>query len=101
MTRTQLVEQLAEKMGRPKTEADTLLEAVLGTIGDALVAGEPVELRGFGRFQVNQRKERQGRNLHTGETITIPAKKAVAFKPGKELTGKVNASAPAGQTTSA
>lgn len=101
MTRTQLVERIAERTGRPKAEADTLVEAVLSTISDALASGDTVELRGFGRFQVNQRKERQGRSLHTGETITIPAKRAVAFKPGKELAAQVNGPAPVGQTTSA
>ena len=43
-------------------------------------------LRGFGSFVVKERKERQGRNPRTGETITIAAKRDASFKPGKELT---------------
>ena len=46
-------------------------------------------MRGFGSFTVKDRKERQGRNPRTGETITIPAKRDAAFKPGKELTEKI------------
>ena len=43
----------------------------------------------FGSFVVKDRKERQGRNPCTGETITIAAKRDAGFKPSKELTEKL------------
>jgi DNA-binding protein HU-beta len=42
-------------------------------------------LTGFGTFQVEDRKERKGRNPQTGDEITIPAAKVVKFRPGKLL----------------
>jgi nucleoid DNA-binding protein len=48
-----------------------------------------VDLRGFGSFAVKDRKERQGRNPRTGETITIAAKRDASFRPGKELMEKL------------
>jgi hypothetical protein len=48
-----------------------------------------VDLRGFGSFSVKEKKERQGRNPRTGETITIAAKRDASFTPGKELTEKL------------
>jgi nucleoid DNA-binding protein len=68
-----------------------VLNALIAAVGEALDRGEKVDLRGFGSFQVSRKKERQGRNPRTGETITILAKKVVAFKPSKELADRVNA----------
>ena len=56
-----------------------------------MVAGEKVQLVGFGTFEVNERPERQGVNPATGEKITIAAKKVVKFKAGADLTDAVNA----------
>ena len=52
--------------------------------------GEPVRLPGFGGFEVQERGERQGRNLQTGEAITIAASKAVKFSAGARLKDAVN-----------
>jgi hypothetical protein len=48
----------------------------------------PLTIR-FGSFLVKEKKERQGRNPRTGETITIPAKRDASFKPGEELSEKL------------
>jgi nucleoid DNA-binding protein len=63
---------------------------VLAGVSDALLRGEKVDLRGFGNLQVSEKKERQGRNPKTGETITIAARKAAVFKASKELTDRLN-----------
>jgi nucleoid DNA-binding protein len=56
---------------------------------EKLQANERVDLRGFGSFVVKDRKERQGRNPRTGETITIAAKRDASFRAGKELMEKL------------
>ena len=63
---------------------------VLASITEALAKGEKVDLRGFGSFQVSGKKERQGRNPRTGETMTIAARNVAVFKPSKELSGRLN-----------
>ena len=90
MTKTNLIDQIAESAGRSKPEAEQIVEAVLSRIAAALANGEKVDLRGFGSFQVSAKKERQGRNPKTGEALTIAAKKVAVFKPGKELAERVN-----------
>ncbi|MCO6434325.1 HU family DNA-binding protein, partial [Nitrosomonas nitrosa] len=50
-----------------------------------VASGNDVQLVGFGTFSVSERAGREGRNPATGETMTIPAKKVVKFKPGKAL----------------
>ena len=56
---------------------------------DAVQAGESVELRGFGRFQLRHRPPRAGRNPRTGEPIPIPAKAVPTFTAGKAFHERV------------
>ena len=67
-----------------------MIEAFITEVSGALAKGEKVDLRGFGNFVSREKKARQGRNPKTGETIEIAARRAVAFKPSKELATKVN-----------
>jgi DNA-binding protein HU-beta len=92
MNRSDLIDRLAASTQRSKTEAEDAVNAVIAAIGEALGNGEKVDLRGFGSFQVSRKKERQGRNPRTGDTMLIPARKVVIFKPGKELADRMNAS---------
>ena len=89
MNKTELVEMVAEKAGMTKKDSENAVAAVLDGITDTMVKGEKVQLVGFGTFEVRERKEREGRNPSTGETIKIAAQKVPAFKPGKALKDQV------------
>jgi len=89
MTKQQLIEKVAAKTELKKSEVEVAVDSVLALIAEALQANERVDLRGFGSFVVKDRKERQGRNPRTGQTITIAAKRDAGFKPSKELTEKL------------
>jgi integration host factor subunit beta len=91
MTRSELSNALALRFPQ-LTLADAVesVEAILGAIGDALIQGNRVEIRGFGSFTLNHRPPRLGRNPRTGEAVSIPAKWNPHFKPGKELRELVN-----------
>ena len=89
MTKQQLIEKVAAKTELGKAEVEVAVDSVLELIAETLRSNERVDIRGFGSFVVKDRKERQGRNPRTGETITIPAKRDASFKPGKELTEKL------------
>ena len=90
MTKPQLIEAVAAQTEKSKAEVEAVIEAVIQKIGDGLESGERVDIRGFGSFVVKERKARQGRNPKTGETLSIAAKKDAGFKPGKELTLRLN-----------
>ena len=79
MTKQQLIEKVAAKTELKKSEVEVAVDAVLAMIAEALQANERVDLRGFGSFVVKERKERQGRNPRTGETITIAPKLDASF----------------------
>lgn len=68
-----------------KADATKALNAFLEVVTEALKKGEKVTLVGFGTFTVAERAARTGINPATKETIEIPARKAVKFKPGMEL----------------
>ena len=85
MTKTELIENVAQAADMTKKEAAQAVNVVLSTIEKALKNEDSVALPGFGTFSVRERSERKGRNPQTGEEITIPAGKAVRFKAGKNL----------------
>lgn len=90
MNKTELVAAVAEKTGLTKKDAEAALAATLSTVTDALIAGEKVQLVGFGSFEVKERAARTGLNPRTGETLTIAAAKNPVFKAGKALKDAVN-----------
>jgi nucleoid DNA-binding protein len=89
MTKQQLIEKVAAKTESGKADVEIAVDSVLELIAEALRSNERVDLRGFGSFVVKEKKERQGRNPRTGETITIAARRDASFKPSKELTEKL------------
>ena len=85
MNKTELVEKIAASAGLSKVDAKKALDAAVAAIKDALVAGDKVQLVGFGTFSVNERPAREGINPATKEKIQIAAKKVAKFKAGAEL----------------
>jgi len=90
MTKAVLVQKIQEKSSlQTKAQAESVLNALVSTLIEAMNAGESVTLTGFGSFKVTQRAARKGRNPRTGKEIHIPAGKAVKFTPGKTLKDSV------------
>ena len=89
MNKTQLVSAIAEKAGLTKVDAKNALDATLDAISEALAQGDKIALVGFGTFSVAEKGARTGINPATKAKIEIPARKAVKFKAGAELTAKV------------
>ena len=89
MNKGELVDQVVEKIDITKKQADAIVTAMLESIVEAVSGGDKVTLVGFGSFEPRQRKEREGRNPKTGETMTIPATTIPAFSAGKLFKEKV------------
>lgn len=85
MIKLDIVNEVVSRTGITKTKAEIAVETVFDSMKRALSAGDRIELRGFGVFNVKPRKTGIGRNPRTGEEVSIPPGKAVRFKPGKEL----------------
>ena len=89
MNKSDLVDAVASSADMSKAEAGRAVDAVLGSVGDALGNGDSVSLVGFGTFSVRHRAARMGRNPQTGATMQIAASKVPGFKAGKALKDKV------------
>jgi len=91
MTKSELIEKLSFASGTlNKKEAELVVNTIFDSIGNALVEGDRVEIRGFGSFTVRERDAREARNPKSGEVVKIPSKKTPFFKTGKELKERVN-----------
>ena len=70
-------------------DVETMVNTVFESLTEALVRGERIELRGFGSFEVRERRAREGRNPRTREMVAVAAKRVPFFKVGKELRQRV------------
>ena len=89
MNKTELIEKIAQGAGLTKVDAKKALDATVEAIKDALVAGDKVQLVGFGTFAIAEKPAREGINPATKEKIQIAAKKVAKFKAGAELADAV------------
>ena len=90
MNKNELITKIAAETGLSKKDSEKALTAAVDAIAEALVAGDKVQLVGFGAFEVKTRAARTGRNPKTKETIEIPASKIPQFKAGKALKDAVS-----------
>lgn len=85
LNRAQLVTALAEESGVGQSDADKVLKAFESVVSSSVAKGEKVAITGFLSFEQVDRAAREGRNPATGETLHIPASKAVKVTAGSKL----------------
>ena len=91
MTKSELVRALSEKLPElQQRDVELAVNCMLEQMTKALEDGERIEIRGFGSFNIHQRPPRLARNPKTGESVDLPAKTVVHFKPGKQMRDHVN-----------
>ena len=91
MNKTELIAAIAEKAGLTKKDAERVLNAAIDSIPASLVAGDKVQLVGFGTFEVKKKMERISVNPTTGKRYLIPPKLVLGFKQSNVLKDKFNA----------
>jgi DNA-binding protein HU-beta len=89
MTKSQLVQKLADAADVTKKQADTILMSLVDLTVSSVKKGDPVKIPGLGIFRKVQTKARMGRNPQTGEAIKIPARKKVRFSVAKTFKDSV------------
>lgn len=90
MTKNQIIDQVAKQTGMTKKAVAEVVEALGGVVNNALVAGESVQIAGFGNFSVKEKAAYTGRNPRTNEAVEIPASRRVSFSASKTLKDKLN-----------
>jgi integration host factor subunit beta len=90
VVKSELVHALSEKLPElQQRDVELALNCMLNQMADALAKGERIEIRGFGSFDLHHRALRIGRNPRTGESLSLPAKVKVNFKPGSATRSRV------------
>ena len=90
LTKSDLIEAISERHDLSPAEAKSVLEDLLETMKSILASGEDLMISGFGRFQVNDKAPRKGRNPATGKEMTLDKRRVVTFKSSGMLRGQIN-----------
>jgi integration host factor subunit beta len=89
VTKKEIVKQISERIGLTQLKTKDIVQQTFDAIVETLLEVGRIELRNFGVFEVKQRKARKARNPRTGDSVDVPPKNVVTFKPGKEMEEKV------------
>jgi integration host factor subunit beta len=90
MTKSQLIERLADGARIPKTHAEVIVNSFFDAMTEAMKRGEKIEVRGFGSFSVRNYQSYTGRNPKTNQSVEVPPKKLPFFRVGKDLRELIN-----------
>ena len=90
LTKTTIINKISEKNNLSPSEAKDTIEHLLEIMKSTLASGEDIMITGFGKFQVNEKAPRKGRNPATGEDMLLDRRRVVTFKcAGKLLSNSV------------
>jgi integration host factor subunit beta len=93
MTKSELIAAIANKQPHLlQKDVELAINNILDVLTTAIANGNRIEIRGFGGFSTTHRDSRIGRNPKTGETVCVPRRRTLHFKPGLDLRNKVSAS---------
>ncbi len=85
MTKDELVAKVADSTGIKKVDLQKALDVIIATIIETIKTGDKVNITGLGIFKLKDKKARMARNPKTGESISVPAKKAPKFLAAKNF----------------
>ena len=89
MTKKDIALKVTDVTGIKQNIVKKVLQGIFDCIIESLIRDEKIELRNFGVFKLKTRRPRIGRNPRTGQTVPVPARKVVIFKPGLEMKQRI------------
>ena len=90
LTKAEIIKSIRNQFGFTQNKSADIFECFLGIINESLETGEDIMISGFGKFCVNEKRERKGRNPKTGESVMITPRRVVTFRCSPRLRGKIN-----------
>jgi integration host factor subunit alpha len=90
LTKADIIQSINQELGFPKKKSDELVEQLIETIKSNLASGDDVLISGFGKFCVNEKRERRGRNPAIGDSMMLRPRRVVTFKCSGKLRRRVN-----------
>ena len=90
ITKKDLVERIADRTGLTQVDTKIVVECFLDSLSQTLRQGKNIEIRGFGRFKIKEKKARTARNPRTNQFIEVEAGYKPIFEASRELRKRVN-----------
>ncbi len=90
ITKKDIVEEIAIRTGMTQVDTKIVIECFLDSIANAMVNRNNIEIRGFGRFKIKEKKARIARNPRTGEPVQVEAGVKPVFEASKDLKKYLN-----------
>jgi len=90
MIKIDIATKIASDVDITKKDALVITDTIIDSVKNILVKHKKIEIRDFGIFKIKERKPRIGRNPKTKVEVSIPVRKSLTFKPGKELKDIIN-----------
>ena len=90
ITKQSLIQEIAKSTGFVRNDIKIVVEQFLDLLGEKLIEGNTIEIRGFGTFACKPRKARPARNPRTGETVLIEERLVPSFKFSNDIKDKIN-----------
>ena len=90
LTKAHIVDAISDQIGYPKNHSSEIVETLLEIMKKSLESGDDVLISGFGKFCVNEKRERRGRNPATGKDMMLKPMKVVTFRCSGKLRKKIN-----------
>ena len=90
LTKADIIRNINQQLGFPQKRSTELIEQLIEIIKTTLASGDEVLVSGFGKFCVNDKKERRGRNPATGDSMMLRPRRVVTFKCSGKLRRRVN-----------
>jgi len=90
LTKAKIIEKIRSETGLTKIKSVQIIETLLEIMKRSLVSGDFILVSGFGKFHVNSKRKRKGRNPATGNDMMLDARRVVAFKWSNVLRNKIN-----------
>ena len=90
LTKQTIIEKISKQINQSQSEAKDTIETLLEIMKSTLASGEDIMISGFGKFQVNEKAPRKGRNPATGKSMMLKKRRVVVFKCAGVLRDRIN-----------
>jgi integration host factor subunit alpha len=90
LTKAEIIQSITDQIGFIRNQSSDVTETLLEIIKRTLASGGDVLVSGFGKFVVNEKAKRKGRNPATGDDMILRPRRIVTFKCSGKLRKKIN-----------
>lgn len=90
VVKNDFIERVALELQCDSGKARAIFEALLKEIKEGLARDRELMISGFGKFQVNSKAARMGRNPHTGERIELEPREKLVFYCSRLLKARLS-----------